>query len=231
MTIAQLATIPSRAKILPRVIASLIDQVDIINVALAVDVDDDMANHLPFYLQHEKIWVTMHDNSLQDGAKWINAPTDPGHFVLVCDDDIEYPANYAEKMRQALAQTGWRTIISCMGKKLRSRPVTSYFKSETICLKTFEEALSFYSVEIPGSCAMAYHTDFVRISQSDIKTVNSDLAIAAFAKKNGIPCYVIPHRADWLTNLMPLLPVNTPNLFDQFKNNDERLVKFINENL
>lgn len=236
MIIAQLATIPERASILPRVIKSLIDQVDHINVAMAIDMlNDDIitkANTLPECLKSSKVFVTFHDNALQDGARWINAPQEPDHYVLVCDDDIEYPPDYAATMvRLCNHPFNLRAILSCMGKKLKPRPIQSFFKDEILCLKTFEKVDAFYSVEIPCACSLIYHTSRITISVNDIESVNSDICVGVIAKRKGVQCFVVPHDADWLTNLMPELPQGSPNLFDKYKNNDEALTKYINENL
>lgn len=235
MIFVQLATIPERASILPRVIASLVGQVDRVHLAMAIpSIDDDIvarAHALPDYLIDPKIFVTFHDNSLQDGVRWINAPQDPGHYVFVCDDDIEYPSDYVTKMIAHSWTFRDQAIISCMGKKLRPRPVPNYFQSESPCLKTFEHVQNYYSVEIPGACAMLYHTNRIKIDLKDIESPNSDLCTAVIAKRRGVKCFVVPHAADWLTNLMPFLPAGSPNMFDQYKVDDSNLTKYINENL
>lgn len=235
MIIVQLATIPSRTSIISRVVASLIDQVDLINLAVAIDPDMPAQielNHPNITRSHGKINPTFHDNSLQDAARWINAPTDPGHYVLVCDDDIEYPSNYVQEMTGYMKSPfNNRVILSCMGKKLKPRPIQSFFKDEVLCLKTFEKVSAFYSVEIPGACAMVYHTDRIVITPDDIESPNSDICTGVIAKRKGVQCFVVPHSADWLTNLMPLLPPDTYNMFDQYKVDDSALTRYVNDNL
>ncbi len=236
MIIAQLATIPERSSILERVVKSIIDQVDRLNIAMAMNlVDDDIiaaAHALPEFLINPKIMVTFHDNTLQDGAKFINAPTDQGHTVIVIDDDIEYPGNFVEMMMNYLAHPfNGRAILSVMGKKLSPKPVPNYFKSEIFCKKTFEEIREFWSVEIPGTCGMIYSTDRVVITPADMTSPNADLCVGAIAKARGIQCFVVPHEATWLLDMTPLLPAGSPNMFDRYKEDDSILTKFINANL
>lgn len=236
MIIVQLATIPSRRAILPRVLKSLINQVDRILLAVAVAVPQGEPDSIEIgditSDEARRIHVTFHDNSLQDAARWINAPTDPGHYVLVCDDDIEYPSNYVQEMMGYMKSPfNNRVILSCMGKKLKPRPIQSFFKDEVLCLKTFEKVSAFYSVEIPGACAMIYHTDRIVITPDDIESPNSDICTGVIAKRKGVQCFVVPHSADWLTNLMPLLPPDTYNMFDQYKVDDSALTRYVNENL
>ncbi len=241
MIIAQLASIPERHSILHRVVSSLIEQVDEIRLALAVDINqlharDDEADQpsykVPAWMNHRKIKLTFHDNALQDGSKFLNAPIEPGHYVLVCDDDIAYPEGFAQHMTSVLKNPFKdRVILSCMGKVLKPRPISSYFKDELLCAKTFETQKAIYAVEIPGTCAMAYCTDHVVITTKDMKSPNSDICVGAWAKTNKIRCYSIPHHANWLTDLTSLLPEGSPSMFDRYKDNDQELTKFINENI
>jgi len=241
MTIAQLATIPERASIIEHVVASLIEQVDRIHLNVAVAVDDLIARddeadkfsyNIKKWMKHPKIKLAFHDNSLQDGAKFINAPTEPGHYVLVVDDDISYPQNFAKEMAKLLHDPFKdRAILSCMGKVLAPRPIKSYFRDEILCCKTFEEQKALYAVEIPGTCAMIYHTDHCIITAEDMKSPNADICVGAWAKRNGKRCYVIPHGAQWLKDLTYLLPKGSPNMFDRYKDNDGELTGFINANL
>jgi len=234
MIIAQIATIPERACILKRVLRSLVRQVDEIRLAVAVDlIDDDKAFAADAgFLKHPKIKVTYHDNSLQDGAKFINAPLEKGHHVLVCDDDIEYPANFAESMVKICKEPFKdHAILTVMGKNLAPRPVPNYFKSEIQCFKTFEKVKEFAQVEIPGTCGMVYCTDNVVISVKDMLSPNSDLCVGAWAHRHGVRCYVIPHGEGWLRDLTPDLPAGSPNMFDRYKDNDSQLTEFINKNL
>lgn len=235
MIIAQLASIPERHSILHRVVSSLINQVDEIRLALYVSIaHDDLAAsfNLPAWMNHPKIKLCFHDNHLQDGSKFLKAPTEPGHYVLVCDDDIAYPENFASHMVMLLKDPFKnKVILSCMGKVLRPRPIRSYFKDELICLKTFETQKALYAVEIPGTCAMAYCTDHVVITTEAMKSPNSDICVGAWARANNVRSYVIPHDGKWLIDLTSLLPEGSPNMFDRYNGDDSVLTEFINANL
>lgn len=241
MIIAQLSSIPERHSILHRVVSSIIEQVDEIHLNLAVDVeqlttrDEETGNHeykISKWMNHAKIKITFHDNSLQDGSKFINAPTEPGHYVLVCDDDIAYPPNFAEHMTRLLHDPFKdRAILSCMGKVLAPRPIRSYFKDEIACMKTFETQKALYAVEIPGTCAMGYCTDHVVITTKAMKSPNSDICVSVWAKQNGVRCYTIPHSGNWLTDLTSLLPEGSPSMFDRYKGDDSELTAYVNAHL
>src|SRR5882672_4127002 len=239
MIIAQLSSIPERHSILHRVVSSLIEQVDEIHLNLAVDVEhltarDEESGQYEYkvskWMNHAKIKITFHDNSLQDGSKFINAPTKQGHYVLVCDDDIAYPPNFAEHMTKLLHDPFKdKAILSCMGKILAPRPIRSYFKDEIACMKTFETQKALYAVEIPGTCAMVYCTDHVIITTEAMLSPNSDICVGVWAKQHGVRCYTIPHSGGWLTDLTSLLPEGSPNMFDRYKGDDSELTAYINQ--
>lgn len=227
MIIAQLSAIPERQLVLNRVIESLYHQVDLINLNLSVCPKEGSAWCPAEFLTNAKINVQFHTNKIQDGSKFINAPESPGHYVLVCDDDIEYSHDFAERMIYAHRMAGG--IVSVMGKNLKPRPIKSYFKDEIECFKTFESVTTMPQVEIPGTCGMIYHTSEIMITIDDMVSPNSDICVAALAKRKAIKCHVRPHESDWLTNLMP--EVGGPSMFDKYKDSDSLLTKFINQNL
>lgn len=241
MIIAQLASIPERHSILHRVVSSLINQVDEIRLSLYVPLESLTANddepgkqsyEVPAWMKHEKIKLTFHDNQYQDGSKFLRAPTEPGHYVLVCDDDIAYPEGFVQHMISLLKNPFKdRSILSIMGKVMQPRPIRSYFKDELICCKTFETQKALYAVEIPGTCAMVYCTDHVVITTEAMKSPNSDICVGVWAKQNGVRCYVIPHGATWLTDLTSLLPAGSPNMFDRYKGDDSVLTTYVNAHL
>jgi hypothetical protein len=241
MIITQLASIPERSSILHRVVSSLINQVDEIHLNLAVSIDDltardDEADKFSYkvqsWMKHPRIKITFHDNTFEDGSKFINAPTERGHYVLVVDDDIAYPDNFASHMISLLDDPFKRkSILTCMGKVLNPRPIKSYFRDEMFCAKTFETQKAIYAVEIPGTCAMAYHTDHVVITTETMKSPNSDICVGAWAKQHGVRCYVIPHAGIWLTDLTSLLPEGSTNMFDRYKEDDSLLTAYVNNNL
>jgi hypothetical protein len=210
MIIAQIATIPERKRTFEIAYGSLSWQVDKIR----------------FY-----------PNSPTDGWKFKGLnETDLDDTILICDDDIKYPVNFAQAMKAALSiyegMTGKPCIVTCMGKNLKARPIESFYGDEVECFKTFEENSTHRLVEIPGTCAMAFkRSTCPDLDETFFPSINSDIWMGIYCKQRSIPCYVIPHRANWLTNLMPLLPADTPSVFDRFKDNDKHMTDAVNKYL
>jgi hypothetical protein len=203
MIIAQIATIPEREPILGMAVASLYGQVDMIHVET---------------------------NSPMDGMKFkASGLRTSDDIVFICDDDIKYPPDFVKVMLSHLKPG---IVVTVMGKILKPRPIKSFYRDELECFKTFENNPAMVQVEIPGTCGMAFHrATCPDLDETYFKSINSDIWMGIYCKDRGIPCYVIPHRADWLTNLMPLLPVDTPSVFDRFKDNDGEMTQLVNDRL
>lgn len=203
MIIAQIATIPSRESTLEITIKSLCSQVDRISIE---------------------------PNSPTDGMKFkMNGIKNSDDILVICDDDIKYPQNFVSTMLTYLRHG---IVVTCMGKNLKPRPIKSFYRDELECFKTFEDNDKLRQVEIPGTCAMLFQRSTCPdLDHTYFKSINSDIWMGIYCKENNIPCYVIPHKGDWLINLMPLLPADTPSVFDRFKNNDKHMTQLINERL
>jgi hypothetical protein len=220
---AYTATIPERVSTLKMSIESILPQVDHVQVVL------NNFKKVPLFLRHEKITTIFGDNSLEDGSRFTNISTTG--YVLVFDDDIEYPADYVSTMIGHCRMLG--AIVTPMGKILKARPLECYYKGWLHNYRTFDEVLGIHKVDIPGACGVMWNADHVKVTQDIItkQIHHSDICLGRFAKENHINCFVVPHAKDWLKNLMPELPKTTPSIYGKYKNNDKILTDFINEYL
>lgn len=215
-----MASLPDRRETLMKSLTSLINQVDTVQIALSYKngVIEMMADINP-----GKISTVHHTNTLQDGARFINAAAKPG-YCLVCDDDILYPPDFVQTMIKNY-NGGFLTV---MGKVLKPRPIASYYKGWAKNYGTFSEVTELQQVDIPGCCGILWHTDRVQVNETDMSIPNSDVCIGVLAKQRGIPCHVIPHAADWLKDLMVELPKDTLSIFGKYRRNDKVQTEFIN---
>src|SRR5690606_8361600 len=84
---------------------SLAYQVDTIQVVVnnfsKMDLFQEFNPWLPIHeyksFMDKPITVIEHDNSMKDGSRFINVHKKDG-YCLVCDDDIEYPPDYVQRM-------------------------------------------------------------------------------------------------------------------------------------
>jgi hypothetical protein len=218
-----MASLPDRRKTLIKSLNSLIEQVDTVQIAVNYDLDPlqkNLARAIP------NVKFIEHDNSLQDGARFINANAKPG-YCLVCDDDIFYPPDFVQTM------INWHTVVggfvTVMGKVLKPRPLQSYYKGWAANYRTFDKIDQLQRVDIPGCCGILWHTKEVTVNESNMIIPNSDVCVGALAKELSIPCHVVPHAADWLTNLMPELPKDTLSIFGKYRKNDKIQTDYINK--
>lgn len=223
MTHAYTATLPDRVSTLERSVNSILPQVDKMQVVL------NNYKTVPKFLINPKITVVHHDNSMEDGSRFINIQSNG--YTLVFDDDIEYHSNYVSYLKQCLThlQDFHRkpVIVGPMGKVLNPRPVKSYYKDIERRYKTFEDIDHHYVVDVIGACGVMWDSN-TKVTQDIILTPNSDLCLAKFAKDNDILQIVVAHKATWLKNLMPNLPKDTLSIFGKYRNNDAELTKFVN---
>lgn len=233
MITAQIATIPERVKTLERVIGSLLPQVDKIRVMLNnYNVDGMGAPSIPGFLNDEKIEYIFCDNSLLDGYKFLKADTNEG-YVLICDDDILYPHDFAQTMIAHLEALNKRAVLSIMGKNLLPLPITSYAKQIHECFRAFEYHTKMYEVQIIGMCGAIYNTKYCKISEKDMFVQDSDVCASAYCFKHNISMYVVPHKGDWCQDLSYLLPSDTVTMWNLNKATEKDcwITDFINDKL
>jgi hypothetical protein len=217
-------SIPQRARILKMAVESILPQVDTMQVVL------NNYSHTPEFLKHKKVTVLHHDNSMEDGSRFIGMDVREG-YVLVFDDDILYPSNYVETMiahlREQTQLLGKPVMVTPMGKVMNPRPIKSYYRDIERNHRAFGKVDHPYVVDVPGACGILWDASQVRVTQQIVQAPNVDICLAKFARENGIACVVVPHEADWLANLMPL--VDSPSIFGKYKNNDAKLTEFVNQ--
>jgi hypothetical protein len=217
------ATLPGRAGIAQSAIASIMPQCD--NMQIVLNGFPSSVSGFP-YDGGETIQIVRHDNSLQDGSRFIGMEDCPPGYVLVFDDDIRYPPDYVETLIEAHKKYGG--IICPMGKILKPRPITSYYKDILLSLRTFDNVPADTPVQVPGMCGALWHNSEVKLSTKDMMIPNSDLCVAKYAKDNGIRSIVIKHSADWLTNLWTGEVTKQPSIYGKYRRNDEIQTDFVN---
>lgn len=220
---AYTASLPQRVGILEKAVSSMLPQVDSMQVVL------NNFDYIPAFLNHHKITIVHHDNSLEDGSRFINIEKATPGYTIVFDDDIMYPPNYVSHMISKIESFGGRAIVAPMGKILKRRPVKSYYTDVVTSYRTFLEVKQDSFCDVPGACGIVWDNRIVKITQDIAEVPNGDICIAKFARQNSIPCVVIAHKADWLINLWDMVPKDTPSIFGKYRHNDKLLTDFVNK--
>lgn len=228
---AFMATLPGRAGIAKKALASIIWQVEQVQVVLnnfKIHQRREFDDSLPVTWLN-KVTVIQHNNALADGSRFLNVDKCPPGYVLVFDDDIIYPPDYVATLIEAHKKYGG--FVTCMGKILKARPIRSYYKDVFVSLKAFAPVVSDTPVQIPGACGILWHNSEVKVSTKDMLIPNSDLCLAKYAKDNGIRCMVVKHSATWLTNLWTGEVTREESIYGRYKKNDAIQTDFVNKYL
>lgn len=190
---ASLTTVVERTEALKETVASLLPQVDKLNVFL------HGYRELPEFLQHEKIEVAFDlewgDKGDLDKFSWCD---ELEGYHLVCDDDLIYPTDYAQKMIEKIDK--YQCLVSFHGVIPFNPPIASYYLDRHVfpCLGTVAGDML---VPIGGTGVMGYHTSHVPLKDfvyKDLIANMADVHIAVWAAENKVPIMVLEHQEGWI---------------------------------
>jgi hypothetical protein len=195
MTTAQIASLPERVDTLRQTVESLINQVDMLFVAL------NNYEEAPSFLQNNmKITYALMDNALGDAAKFYDADQRSG-YMFTCDDDIIYPQGYVGYMIDAIKRHGG--IVSLLGKRYDEKPITSFRNGYTDIWNPLNAIAVDRQVHVCGTGLMAYHTDEFRFNQDDcLKPNMADIWVAKAAAEQGVKITLVAHPRDYIKNIV-----------------------------
>jgi len=146
-------------------------------------------------------------------------------YILTCDDDLEYPADYAEYMVKKSEQYG--CPVSLMGRVVTGASKSYYRdKGATRKIDWRDSTAPDERVHIPGSGVFCYHTDHVRFDISDLPYENmSDIHVGVKLNRLGIPIMrVAPPKREWIKYL------EVPNtIYDKHRNDDRVQTALMNQ--
>jgi hypothetical protein len=191
-----IATLPDRVDLLGRVVETLHDQVDRLCIYL------NGHDEIPAFLRAEKIVYERGDNRFGDAAKFWWAATASGYY-LTCDDDILYPADYVERLVDAVETYQRRAIVGVMGRTLR-QPITRFYRSYAERYDTGAGLDENSTVHIVGSGTLAYFAPALPLTMDDFPVPNmADIWVALAARRRGMPRVAVHRSAGWLQILSP----------------------------
>lgn len=226
MIVASMATLPARRDLALRAVASLLPQVDVLHLWLdkhdaaeaerAEDAFCELASSLD--VAWSRIGFARGDRG--DGGKFSSLAILPGDARwLVCDDDIEYPSDYAATMAAALdrAESSGSAVVGLHALRLPER-CTSYRRERMHvqhCLRYDTRPEHMTRAHVLGTSSVAtrpwYLRGFEAVDVTSPPNVG-DLHLAAWCERQGIPRFCMPlPRERWLGNL---LPGDAPSIWD-----------------
>lgn len=217
-----MASIPTRREGLRQVVASLLDQVDQLNVYL------NNYEEVPTFLRHPRIRVERsqdHGDLRDNGKFYFLESARPGYYLTV-DDDIAYPPDYVDHLIAKLKQYGDRVIVGCHGTILPAK-IDRFFSPNGRTVLSFKHELADdRQVHLLGSGTTAWHTAVMPLTAADFASKGmADLWLGAVAQRHRVPMISVARPEGWLR---PIEDLDSKSLYDEFVNDDEpqtRLVK------
>ena len=199
---AGMATIPERLSILPRVVASLVDQVDILGIYL--NGHDAVPN-----ISHPRIeWESSRLTSagdLGDASKFYWAMIDQGLATVIhmtVDDDIIYPPDYVARLVKGVIDYP-DAVVGIHGFRFH-QPIASFYRSRHPRFHCTQGLPRDAQVHVLGTGTTAFRGGAINVWPGMFVRPNmADLWLALAAKRQGVRMMCLSRPAGWLEPLKP----------------------------
>lgn len=136
-----------------------------------------------------------------DNGKFVHMAGVKG-YVLTADDDINYPANYVERMIHEVDAHDRKALVGVHGATLPYGPPFSRWSQYTSMRRSHVFGVEHGSripVDIIGTGTMAFHSDVGLPDAEEMDTQRMvDLHVAVWASEQGIPMRMIPRPRNWM---------------------------------
>ncbi len=208
---ASLASYPVRESSLRRTVASILPQVDKLNVYL------NNYDGIQTFLQDPKITVarSQEHGDLRDSGKFFFLhDVVPGyHFTI--DDDIVYPPNYVQHQILKILQYRKQAVVGIHGVTF-ANPIERFYKDRDVT-EFWKAAEVDQVVNLLGSGTVAYHTSTVELKFQDFQVPGMvDLWLAVAVKRQQVPMIATARSRSWLTPIAQ----KDRGLYGEFLDND-----------
>lgn len=226
--VAGIASRPYRELGLKRVVASILPQIDRLNVYL------NEYTHIPGFLDHPKISVFRGEN-LRAAGKFFISP-EFGTFQFYLDDDLLYPKDYIT--RSIYHGYAVNAIFSYHGVRITGdTPYTSYFSQHKHY--PYNQYLKYSiignNIIVGTGVSGFYATQDICGMFSDKNFLNElteystcvDLVVSKHAQLHSIPRMILPKRKFYL-KLQRKFMADPNSLYEQSLKNESRHVELLN---
>ena len=192
---ASIASMPSRIRSLEEAVASILPQVDILEVYL------NEFTEAPKFLKHKKIKTYLSKDllgNLGDAGKFFNSAEIKGyHFTI--DDDIIYPKDYVETAINAIDRNNRKVVVTFHGRRFKDFPVQSYYRSISERYSCLRNQHKDEYIHVCGTGVLAYHTDTIKFNIKDFKLINmADIWAGIKCQENKVPILCLNHKKGWI---------------------------------
>jgi len=193
---ANMATIPKRIPLLENVVNCILPQVDQLNIYL------NNFEEVPWFLENEKITVvrSQDEGDRGDGGKFFWANKVNGYYFTI-DDDIIYPPDYVERLKDALDKRGRKCVVGVHGE-MYPDVIRHWTKDRLKTYHFYYDNPTDTPVHVLGTGCAAFHTEKLEVRPEDFKTPNmADVWFACICARNLFFRIVVSHPRGWLNIL------------------------------
>lgn len=184
-----------RVDSLIKTLESIINQCDVINVAL----NDHYDKEIPLFLYNPKINIFFTDNSFGDAFKFMDLTKSENAYFFTIDDDLIYPSNYVEYMISKSKEYNDSKVITLHGRNFSKFPISSYYRSASdrySCLGTVNKDVK---VQFGGTGVMCFHTNLMKIPLDYFKMPNmADVWVGKYCIENNIDIICVKHDTGFI---------------------------------
>ena len=190
--VASLATIPGREESLARTVASLLPQIDRLNVYLnGIDTIPDCLRAPHVHVA----WRSEHGDHGDAGKFWWCHQDDV--YILTCDDDIVYPHDYVARVVYAIEHYQRAAVVGVHGILLRPH-ILSYYRDRTVlhCARPLEQDQSVHMV---GTGCAGWHSSTLNLTLNHFQAPNmADVWFGVACQQQQVPVVCIARPSHWL---------------------------------
>lgn len=223
MITAQMATIPERENLLEQVVASLIPQVDSLQIALN-DYKEIPTWLYDTYEYNTKVIPILTPNDMTDANKFLYVENKDG-YIFTCDDDLIYPPDYVEKMVGKLVEFDNKVVLTCHGRVFPKGPHETYYKGRILSFHCLRYVPCDCLVHVGGTGVMAWHSSLLDVKYSDFREPDmADIWMARLCYEQYTPIICMAHGYGWIKHLNP-----GPTIWDKYQMDDTLQTEIINE--
>lgn len=190
-TLVAVATGAHRERLLPLSLGSLRRQCDLLHVylngyaevpACVLELADSYAHSTTNEGADKKFhWAREHDG-----------------IYLSCDDDFIYPPDYVSRMVSNVERWGGRALVTAHGRTYPPKPTDAADQIRGRSATLTCNVPHGRWVNHAGTGALAWDASRIEVPLEYPVINRTDVQLSAWANREGIPIWVVPHKARWL---------------------------------
>jgi len=203
MIVAGMATMPDRLPYLEEVVETVRPQVDALRVYLNNFVE------VPDFLRPEEAMLSSEargDLGAEGKLYWMDGKDglDGYTHYMTIDDDLGYPNNYVQTLKDEFDARGGKAIVGVHGSTFL-HPMESFVESRDERFRFYEPLDKARQVHLLGTATTMWSRDTIRLDlDTDFPMRNaSDLQLAVAAQHQQVPMIAVPRPEQWITEKRP----------------------------